>query len=103
MDGEKPHTAPPQRTKLSPSGSCGGKNCGTAFVRLTPTFVWSPRQSVSGLPGPVVVQWSAALAVITCSVVSAHTLPMNLRETGREKELISNKKKKRQTEVEKEG
>lgn len=58
------------------------------FVRLTPTFVWSPRQSVSRLPGSVVVERSTALAVITCSVVSANTLPMDLaeREEGKERE-----------------
>lgn len=55
------------------------------FVRLTPTFVRSPRESVGGLPGSVVVERSAALAVITCSVVSAHTLPMDLRERERKR------------------
>lgn len=56
------------------------------MVRLTPTFMRSPRQSVSRLPRPVVVERSAALAVITCSVVSAHTLPVDLRERVRERE-----------------
>lgn len=55
-------------------------------VGLTPTFMRSPRQSVCGLPRSVIVERSAALAVITCSVVSAHTLPMNLRERERERE-----------------
>lgn len=95
LDREKPHTTPPPKAQTFPFRFLWWKKCATAFVRLTPTFVWSPRQSVSGLPGPVVVQRSAALAVITCSVVSAHTLPMNLRERGGEKELISNKKRKR--------
>lgn len=74
----------------------------SALVGLTLTFVRSPRQPVSGLPGPVVVERSAALAVITCSVVSAHTLSVDLRERTREeqrtegeKELISNKEKER--------
>lgn len=58
----------------------------SAFVGLTLTFVRSPRQPVSGLPGPVVVERSAALAVITCSVVSAHTLSVDLRERTRAEE-----------------
>lgn len=45
--------------------------------------MWSPCESVSRLPGSVVVEWSAALTVNTCSVVPTHTLPMNLRERKR--------------------
>lgn len=57
------------------------------FVGLTLAFVRSPRQPISGLPRTVVVERSAALAVITCSVVSAHTLSVDLRdgERGRRK------------------
>lgn len=74
----------------------------SVFVGLTLTFMRSPRQPVSRLPRPVVVERSAALAVITCSVVSAHTLSVDLRQRMREqergkgeKELISNKKEER--------
>lgn len=63
-------------------------------VTLTlPTFLRSPRQSVSRLPGSVVIERSAVLAVITCSVVSAHTLPMDLRE--REIKKINKKERER--------
>jgi len=62
------------------------------FFPLTPTFVRCPRQSVGRLPRSVVVERRATLAVITCGVVSAHTLPMDLRERREreERELISN-------------
>ena len=56
----------------------------SAFVGLTLTFMRSPRQPVSRLPRPLVVERSAALAVITCSVVSAHTLSVDLRQGKRE-------------------
>lgn len=49
------------------------------FVQLTATFVRRSRQSVGGLPGSVVVKRSAAFAVISCGVVSAHAFPMNLQ------------------------
>lgn len=52
----------------------------------------SPCQSVSRLPGSVVVEGSTALAVITCSVVSADALAMDLAESGKGKESEGTKR-----------
>lgn len=45
---------------------------------LTLALVWSPHDAVGGLPGLVVVERCAALAVVASCVVSAHTLPVDL-------------------------
>lgn len=50
----------------------------SAAPSLTLALVWSPHDAVGSLPGLVVVERCAALAVVASCVVSAHTLPVDL-------------------------
>lgn len=46
----------------------------------TSAFIRCPGFSIAWLPRLVVVQWRTPLTVVSCSVVSAHTFPMDLWE-----------------------
>lgn len=63
--------------RLTPHRPIKTTALGVSVTFALATFMWRSGESVGRLPGSVVVKRSTALAVISCSVVSANTFPMN--------------------------